>query len=238
MAHIKTLIMTAALAGIGAGLSGCAGISKDECLAGNWDDMGYRDGVNGESRGLLADYANICSGHGAGVDRGAYLQSYETGLNEFCAPLKGYDQGRRGSAMPGVCSSRPEYRAQYDLGVSQYCTPDSGYERGLAGKSANQVCGAPQYNDYRAGYYDGRAIYDAEQERLRAVEYEHDRLHDAVVDTERAVRDVRNRLESDALSDSERYRLKKKLGRLEDRRRYQIKELRVFERGNGLDYCY
>lgn len=238
MADIKTLIMGAVMSAAAAGISGCASISKDECLAGNWQDVGYRDGVNGESRGMLADYANICHGHGTSVDRSAYLANYETGLNEYCAPAKAFDRGRRGRSIPNVCSSRPEYLAEYDIGVSQYCTPDNGYERGLAGKSSNQVCSAPHYDGYRAGYYDGRAIYEAEQERLRAIDYEHDRLHDLIEGTEREIRSVKNRLESGTLSGGDTRRLEKKLSRLKERRRYQGRDLREFERANDLDYCY
>lgn len=238
MAYIKTAIISVILAGATANLSGCASISKDECLAGNWQDMGYRDGVNGESRGQLADYANVCAGHGTLVDRSAYLSSYETGLNEYCAPVKALRQGRRGANVPDVCSSRPDYMAQYDLGVSEYCVPDTGYARGLDGKSENRVCSAPQYESYRAAYYEGLALYDAEQERLRALEYEHDRLHDRVKETEHEIRDVSRRLESGGLSHDEAFRLEKKRARLKERRRYQIRDLRDFERANSLDYCY
>ncbi len=238
MRYIKTAIVSLMPAGSTAALSGCASISKNECEAGNWGDMGYRDGANGEPRGVLADYANICAGHGLGVDRDAYPAAYESGLSEFCALGRALAQGRRGSGMPNVCARRPDYIASYDLGVAQYCTPDNGYERGLSGTAANRVCSAAQYDGYRSGYYDGRAVYDTEQARLRLVEAEHDRLHDAVRDTEREIYSVTRRLESGTLARNEVYRLEKKLGRLEERLRYRIKDLRAFERGNGLDYCY
>ena len=238
MTYIRATIFTAVLAATCGALTGCASISKDECAAGNWQDIGYRDGANGETRGILADYANVCAGHGLGVDRGAYLSAYETGLNEFCAPGRALMQGRRGADMPNVCAGRPDYIAQYDLGVSQYCTPDNGYERGLSGNRANRVCSGPQHDGYRSGYYEGRTLYDAEQERLRLIEVEHDRLHDGVRNTKHEIRCVRSRLESGSFPPGEIRRLEKKLGRLEERLRCRIKDLRAFERGNGLEYCY
>jgi|GEM_PF-3153300 len=110
---------------------------------------------------------------------------------------------------------------------------------GCASISKNE-CEAGNWGDmgYRSVYYDGRTVYDAEQARLRLVEGEHDRLHDAVRDTEREIYSVTRRPESGTLARNEVYRLEKKLGRLEERLRYRIKDLRAFERGNGLDYCY
>ena len=44
--------LLAALALVGS-LSGCASLSKSECLNANWEDIGIRDGANGQSEEYL-----------------------------------------------------------------------------------------------------------------------------------------------------------------------------------------
>jgi len=45
-----SILNTAILSVAVIGFTGCASISEDECLSGNWSDIGYKDGVNGKSR--------------------------------------------------------------------------------------------------------------------------------------------------------------------------------------------
>ena len=67
-------ILGNAIVSIGAlGLVGCASISKDECVSGNWSDIGYQDGTKGKARGKLAEYAKTCAKYGAQPNRDAYL---------------------------------------------------------------------------------------------------------------------------------------------------------------------
>ena len=58
---LKATILLSAAALVIASLSGCASISEDQCLAGNWAERGYKDGAKGVSRGRLADYADTCA---------------------------------------------------------------------------------------------------------------------------------------------------------------------------------
>lgn len=81
-----------------------ATISPERCAAGNWQDIGYRDGVNGRSRARIASYVEACSEHGFGVDRGRYLQSYEAGLTYYCVPEKGFALGEGGSNYNAACT--------------------------------------------------------------------------------------------------------------------------------------
>lgn len=184
-----------------AGLSGCATISQDECLAGNWADIGYRDGVNGTSQTRIADYANTCSKYGAQIDRDTYLKSYNAGL-------------------------------------ALYCVPDNGYEVGRSGSSYKNVCAAPEFAGFRDAYYEGRAQYEEEQERLRILEAEHDRIIEAIEYTEHEIQSVRRRIDNPETAQGERDRLRRKLRRLQDRIRYQKEDHRAFDRANDLSTCY
>ena len=108
--------------GVGVLLPACASISESECQAGNWADLGYRDGVNGKARDRLADYVQTCGEYGTGVDRPAYLSSYEVGLTHYCTYDKGYERGKDGNSYNTVCQGpmATDFRAGYDDGYAEY----------------------------------------------------------------------------------------------------------------------
>ena len=108
--------------GVGLMLSACATISQSECVAGNWSDLGYRDGVNGRARDRLADYVQKCGEYNAPVDRQAYLASFETGLTHYCTYDKGFARGREGSSYNSVCQGQAalDFRAGYEDGYREY----------------------------------------------------------------------------------------------------------------------
>ena len=92
------------LSGVVIGLTGCASISEDECISGNWSDIGYKDGVNGKSRGKLADYAKTCIKYGVEPNRDVYLTAFENGLVKYCTFEQGLKLGENGSSYNQVCS--------------------------------------------------------------------------------------------------------------------------------------
>ena len=104
-------------------LPSCASISESECAAGNWDDLGYRDGLNGVERGQIAEYSTKCSEYGFATDSREYSRGYERGLALYCVPEKAYDKGRSGGSYNGVCIGTlyaDEYREAYAQGSAEY----------------------------------------------------------------------------------------------------------------------
>ncbi len=85
------------------GLSACATISEDECIAGSWQDIGYKDGRNGNSRGKFADIAKTCAKYNVRPDRAAYMSGYDRGLPLYCTYDKGYRRGEDGSSLNQEC---------------------------------------------------------------------------------------------------------------------------------------
>ena len=58
---MKQLMMISALALASTTLmTGCETISEEACLAGNWEDIGFRDGEQGRSRSRLVKIAETC----------------------------------------------------------------------------------------------------------------------------------------------------------------------------------
>jgi len=101
---------------------GCATISKDDCLAGNWAERGLKDGRNGKSRSRLSEYKDKCAKHSAVVDHTTYLREYERGLVSYCVYDKGYDKAASGGSYNSVCNGplAPDYTAGYEDGKEFY----------------------------------------------------------------------------------------------------------------------
>lgn len=85
-------------------LSGCASLSKEECVQGDWRSIGYRDGSRGASLGLLQEHRNACAKHKVAIDENAYRQARERGLREvYCVPRNAHRLGASGASYANVC---------------------------------------------------------------------------------------------------------------------------------------
>lgn len=112
------LISTFAIAST-AFMSGCQTISEEACMAGSWEDIGFRDGEQGRSRSRLADIAETCGEYGVTPDREAYIRGLELGLQRFCGPSNGYSHGRSGKSPNAECEvgGFPDYLDAYSEGL-------------------------------------------------------------------------------------------------------------------------
>ncbi len=223
-ARFSTGLLTATAAlGLSLGVSGCASISKSDCEAGNWQELGFADGAKGKSGERLFKYTEKCSKYGISVDRQAYDLAYKNGLKTYCTVDNGFRRGAGGGTYNPVCSGEleREFRQGYERGVLAYCNYDNGYDRGRDGSGYNQVCSGPWARDYRAGYQAGRAEYQVYQQFAY--------LENQLEDVRTAIVDVEGRLSNSDLDVNERRRLQSKLRRLqrEERRlEYEIRDLR------------
>jgi Protein of unknown function (DUF2799) len=83
--------------------AGCAGMSKNECLAVDWRTVGYEDGVEGRPGDQIQEHRKDCAKYGVRTDLDLYQQGRSQGLHEFCQPVNGYRLGVRGGNYYGVC---------------------------------------------------------------------------------------------------------------------------------------
>jgi hypothetical protein len=100
-------------------VSGCASLSKSECMNASWEDIGIRDGANGRPEEYLIHHSTACAKVGVSPDRGAYLHGREQGLERFCVPSRAYQIGESGSGFDaGICRNFDQDRLQgaYDKG--------------------------------------------------------------------------------------------------------------------------
>ncbi|HEX7036642.1 MAG TPA: DUF2799 domain-containing protein [Pseudomonadales bacterium] len=99
-------IVTAVTAGALLALGGCASLSKSQCLADDWETVGYRDGANGVSSSALMRHQNACVKHGVTPDREAYLAGWRNGVEQYCQPANGFAVGEAGGGFSNVCPPR------------------------------------------------------------------------------------------------------------------------------------
>ena len=99
--------MVAALGGV-LWLSGCASMSQEQCLVGDWGGKGYQDGLNGQRESRLEDHAKACAKVGVTPNVPAYFSAREEGLRTYCTWENGFRAGRSGSTYYGVCTPAQE----------------------------------------------------------------------------------------------------------------------------------
>ena len=99
-----TLLKVCAALTLSGALGGCASLSKNECLAANWEDIGVRDGANGAGEEQLIRHSTACAKVGVTPDREAWLRGRERGLERFCVPQRAYQRGESGYDFDvGIC---------------------------------------------------------------------------------------------------------------------------------------
>jgi hypothetical protein len=86
----------------------CASLSEDQCLAGNWDGIGYSDGSNGYGTGRYGDHVKACEKFGVVPDQAGYMTGRARGLTVYCQPGRGFQVGRQGNSYGGVCPASLE----------------------------------------------------------------------------------------------------------------------------------
>jgi len=105
-------------------LCGCrsGSVSESQCLAGDWDTIGYRDGVHGYRSTELLEHQNACVKHGVVPDRAGYMAGWERGVREYCEASNGFDVGARGASHNNVCpdDQRDAFLSAYHDGRQLY----------------------------------------------------------------------------------------------------------------------
>jgi hypothetical protein len=85
-------------------VAGCATLSEDECLAGNWRIIGYEDGALGQPRERVGAHAEACARYGVSPDLETWRLGYEEGLASYCTRPSGFLSGVGGAVYQGVCT--------------------------------------------------------------------------------------------------------------------------------------
>lgn len=203
------LLLLAAAGGAALALVSCATMTKDQCLAGAWGEVGYRDGSEGQPMNLLAEHASACAEYGVTPDEVAYRSARADGLNGYCRWERGFQEGREGDAYHGVCSAAqeeeflPAYRdGQMVYAADQALANARGSVESLGSRleELDDKIVAKQAEARAEGLTDEQRdqIRNRIQEiRRERADTERDwrRAQNAIDDAEREVRDLRRRFQ-------------------------------------------
>jgi len=112
---IRTVLTLSALLVL---LSSCT-ISKKDCLRGDWQTIGYKDGRAGKSSDVINDYASSCAKHGTTPDASAYTAGFDAGILLYCTPENGFEKGEKNLDYRGVCpvDLEPAFLDKYIAGL-------------------------------------------------------------------------------------------------------------------------
>lgn len=96
------------LAGCAVLLAACSSLSREECSLGDWNAIGFADGSSGRESARIEDHRKACAEFGVRPNLSAYLAGWERGLDHYCTPGNGYQEGLAGRGYNGVCTGRNE----------------------------------------------------------------------------------------------------------------------------------
>jgi hypothetical protein len=103
-------------------LAACDTMSPQECKVANWNEVGLRDGMSGQTLSLLDERVKDCAKAGTRVETNAYLAGRERGLQSFCRIENAATLGLNGTSYQGVCPPRidAEFRRRHQAGYAVY----------------------------------------------------------------------------------------------------------------------
>jgi hypothetical protein len=102
-------------------LNGCATLSKEDCLRGDWFAIGKADGKEGRRPDYVDLHTQACAEHKVRPDLVAYQRGRAEGLNLYCIPHNGFELGRKVETYEGICPAnlQEEFLKAYVAGVEQ-----------------------------------------------------------------------------------------------------------------------
>ena len=100
-----------AIVALGAGCASAPTVTENQCRAGDWQTIGYRDGANGIDSARLLQHQEACGEFAIVPDRNLYLAGWQEGLLTYCTADNGFRHGLHGRVLNGNC--RDELREPY-----------------------------------------------------------------------------------------------------------------------------
>ncbi|MDT8375405.1 MAG: DUF2799 domain-containing protein [Mariprofundaceae bacterium] len=150
-------------------ISGCASMSKKECMNANWESVGYSDGARGVHNSQLEKHRQSCVEYQVIPDNAAYRSGWEQGIRRYCTADNGYRAGQSGRAYRNICPAdvADDYISGWRQGIRRYCTPENGLRHGLAGQRYNGICPADLESAYHDLYRLGADVRTARAEHQK-----------------------------------------------------------------------
>jgi len=212
--------------------TGCATVSKEDCLLTDWFEIGRMDGMQGAPRTAFQNRAKSCLEHGVNADRQAYYQGHDEGLRYYCSEQKGFEKGRQGLSYKSVCPLQLEkdFKTGYQNGLQLYCSEENGFELGRHGRAYRHVCPSEFEPGFRTGYQKGKELYEHES-KIASLQVRLNKI-------ERKIEKKEDQLHSDSISDEQRSEIRSKLKSLDLEYREISRELKYLEKTKPIAQVY
>jgi hypothetical protein len=135
-------------------LTGCAAMSKNECLTVDWRTVGYEDGVAGRSGDAIGRYRTACADYGVAPSLDAYQSGRAEGLREYCRPQTGFRVGESGAEYTGLCPAdlAPAFTAAYESGRELHRREYRAYSAASRIESTNREIASLEQQLTRLGF--------------------------------------------------------------------------------------
>ncbi len=103
-------------------LAGCAAISEEECHTANWYQRGLADGSAGRASSYVDSYTRVCARAGVQVNVSSWQSGRQEGLQQYCTPDRGREEGLQGRPYRNVCPGHLEagFLHSYQAGRDVY----------------------------------------------------------------------------------------------------------------------
>lgn len=102
--HLMRHCLTALLMVLAAALlAGCETVSKEQCVAGDWSEIGRAHAAQGYPSSRFDDVIKDCGRHGITPDPQAYMSGWDQGVQLYCTPLNGFNLGRQNTSLSPIC---------------------------------------------------------------------------------------------------------------------------------------
>jgi len=98
---LTTIVISLALAGCASRPS----VSENQCRAGDWESIGFRDGANGSASTRILAHQEACGDYNIVPNKGHYIAGWKSGINTFCTAENGFSQGNMGRGLSRHCAN-------------------------------------------------------------------------------------------------------------------------------------
>ena len=88
--------------------------------AGDWQELGFKDGSKGANIDRVHKYTNVCAEHGVSVQSSLYSKGYEQGLPLYCTHRRGLNSGTNRASFNQACTGFIHYEQAYSEGRVVY----------------------------------------------------------------------------------------------------------------------
>lgn len=84
-------------------LTACATMTAEQCVAADWQSIGYEDAMKGRAASNVTQHASACADHSVAPDKAAYTAGHQEGARAFCTPDNGFKHGLSGGTNHNIC---------------------------------------------------------------------------------------------------------------------------------------